>query len=140
MDLAVGGFEKARDQPQRRGLAAAGGPEQADQLSMIDFQGNVIDHRKRAKSLGQAAQIHRRQSPHSHSCSCTDQRPAWYASIRTKTGWERELSSTNEYRLPVLQGTHDISHCEIEKQTQLKHHALFPPVTLRSAKRVSKGD
>src|SRR6478752_3318496 len=24
--------------------------------------------------------------------SCTDQRPAWYASIRTKTRWERELS------------------------------------------------
>src|SRR2546430_10446275 len=91
MDLAVGGFEKARDQPQRRGLAAAGGPEQADQLSMIDFQGDVIDHRKRSKSLGQAAQINGRQSPHSHSCSCTDQRPAWYASIRTKTGWEREL-------------------------------------------------
>src|SRR5215212_7235171 len=58
---------------------------------MIDFQGDAIDHRKRAKSLGQAAQINGRQSPHSHSCSCTDQRPAWYASIRTKTGWEREL-------------------------------------------------
>src|SRR3954462_15036796 len=28
---------------------------------MIDLQGDVIDHRKRAKSLGQATQIHRRQ-------------------------------------------------------------------------------
>src|SRR6185369_17636035 len=95
--LAVGGFEETGDQPQRRGLAAAGRAEQADQLSMVDFQGDVIDHRKRAKSLGQAAQIHRRQSPRSHSCSCTDQRPAWYASIRTKTGWERELKSPNPH-------------------------------------------
>ena len=73
MDLAARRLEEAGDQPQRRGLAAAGWAEQADQLSMIDFQGNIIDHRKRAKSLGQAAQLNRRQSPHSHSCSCTDQ-------------------------------------------------------------------
>src|SRR5882672_11482627 len=67
MDLAVGRFEKARDQPQRGGLAAAGWAEQANQLPVIDPQRNVIDHRKRAKSLGQAAQINGRQSPHSHS-------------------------------------------------------------------------
>ena len=62
MDLAVGRFQETRDQPQRRGLAAAGGAEQADQLSMVDFQGDVIDHRKRGKALGQATQINRRQS------------------------------------------------------------------------------
>src|SRR6185369_17471608 len=114
MDLAVGRFEETRDQPQCRGLAAAGWPEQADQLSMIDFQGDVIDHRKRTKSLGQAAQINGRQSPHSHSCSCTDQRPAWYASIRTKPGWERELSWKRcRPRCAIAHGPiTTISHCE----------------------------
>jgi hypothetical protein len=34
---------------------------------MIDFQGDIIDHRKRTKSLGQAAQLNRRQSSHSHA-------------------------------------------------------------------------
>jgi hypothetical protein len=29
---------------------------------MVDFQGDVIDYRKRSKALGQAAQINRRQS------------------------------------------------------------------------------
>src|ERR1700686_3815209 len=62
MDLAVGGFQKARDQPQGRGLAAAGRAEQADQLPVVDPQRDVIDHRERSKSLGQAAQFNRRQS------------------------------------------------------------------------------
>jgi hypothetical protein len=35
MDLAVGRLEEAGDQPQRRGLAATGGAEQADQLSIF---------------------------------------------------------------------------------------------------------
>ena len=62
MDLAVGGLQETRDQPQRRGLAAAGRAQQADQLSMVDPQRDVIDHRKRTKALGQAAQINGRQS------------------------------------------------------------------------------
>jgi hypothetical protein len=62
VDLALGGFEKAGDQPQRRGLAAAGGAEQADQLPVIDPQRDIIDHRKRSKPLGQATQINGRQT------------------------------------------------------------------------------
>src|SRR3984957_14717149 len=66
-DLAIGGIEKARDQPQRRGLAATRGAEQADQLPVIDPQRDIIDDRERSKSFGQAAQINRRQSHHSPS-------------------------------------------------------------------------
>ena len=49
MDLAVGGFEETGDQPQRRGLAAAGRAEQADQLPVVDPQRDVIDDRKRCQ-------------------------------------------------------------------------------------------
>jgi hypothetical protein len=58
----AGGLEEPGQQPQRRGLAAAGGAEQADQLAVVDRQRDIIDHRKRSKSLGQAAQINGRQS------------------------------------------------------------------------------
>jgi hypothetical protein len=67
MNLAVRGLEKARDQPQRRGLAAARRAQQADHLTVIDPQRDVIDDRKRSKSPGQAAQINQRQSHHSLS-------------------------------------------------------------------------
>jgi len=59
------GSRKPAISRSRRGLAAAGWPEQADQLPMIDPQRDVIDHRKRSKALGQAAQINGRQSCHS---------------------------------------------------------------------------
>ena len=62
MDLAVGRFQEAGDQPQRRGLAAAGGAEQADQLPVVDPQRDIIDDRQRSKSLGQATQFNGRQS------------------------------------------------------------------------------
>ena len=62
MDLAVGRLQETGDQPQRRGLAATRWPQQADQLPVLDPQRDVIDHGKRAKSLGQAAQINGRQS------------------------------------------------------------------------------
>jgi hypothetical protein len=67
MDLAVGRLQEAGEQSQRRGLAAAGGAEQADQLTVIDPQRDVIYNRKRSKSLGQAAQINGRQSSSSPS-------------------------------------------------------------------------
>ena len=84
------------------------GPSRQTSCPWSIFKRDVIDHRKRAKSLGQAAQINGRQSPHSHSCSCTDQRPAWYASIRTKTGWERavELETTSIRALRNCAGFH----------------------------------
>src|SRR5277367_1967481 len=62
MDFAQRRFQEARDQPQGRGLAAAGRAEQADQLAMVDPQADVIDHRQRSKPLGQAAQFNGRQS------------------------------------------------------------------------------
>jgi len=61
-DLAIGRFEKSRDQPQRRGFAAAGGAKQAHQLSVIDRERNIIDDRERSKSPAQAAQFNGRQS------------------------------------------------------------------------------
>ena len=65
MDLAVGGLEETGDQPQRRGLAAARGAQQADQLPVVDPQRDIIDDRQRSKSLGQATQFNGRQSDHS---------------------------------------------------------------------------
>src|SRR4029077_6931566 len=67
MDLAVGGLEESGNQPQRRGLAAARGPQQTDELTVIDLQADAIDDCKRSKSLGQAAQFNGRQSYHSPS-------------------------------------------------------------------------
>jgi len=67
MDLAVGRFQEAGEQSQRRGLAAAGRAQQADQLTVIDPQRDVIYNCKRSESLGQAAQINGRQSSSSPS-------------------------------------------------------------------------
>src|ERR1700755_910700 len=87
MDLAGGRLEETGDQPQGRGLAAAGGAEQANELPMIDPQRDVIDHAERSEPLGQAAQFNRR---HSHPspirrarCEGTPARrcPACYLSL-----------------------------------------------------------
>src|ERR1700676_2542973 len=67
MDLALRRLQESGDEPQRRGLAAAGGTQQADQLPMVDPQRDLIDHRERSKSLGQAAHINGRQSSSSLS-------------------------------------------------------------------------
>ena len=61
-DLAVARLDEAGDQPQRRGLAAAGGPEQADQLAVLDGERYVVDHRGVAIALGQAPQLDRRHA------------------------------------------------------------------------------
>src|ERR1700712_6013324 len=72
MDLAAGGLQKARDQPQRGGLAAARRTQQPDQLSMVDPERDMIDNRQRTKPFCQAAQFNRRQSdslPRQRRCS-----------------------------------------------------------------------
>src|SRR5438552_2358489 len=101
MDLAVGRLQKTRDQPQRRGLAAAGWSEQADQLPMIDPQRNIIDHRQRAKSLGQAAQINGRQSDSSKALLCRDQRPRLVYSISTKKDAPESLAASDFDRIEL---------------------------------------
>ena len=122
MDLAVGRLQKSRDQPQRRGLAAAGRPEQADQLSMVDFQGDVIDHRKRAKSLGQAAQINRRQSPHSHALFLHGSAPGLVCQYTDKNGMgkgvelESEMSSARD--VAIAHEARRLSHRPGLSQTQ----------------------
>jgi hypothetical protein len=65
MDFAVGRLKKSGDQAQRRGLAAARGAQQADQLPVVDPQRDIIYDRQRSKSLGQATQFNGRQSLHS---------------------------------------------------------------------------
>src|SRR3984893_8703179 len=67
MDLALRRLQESGDEPQRRGLAAAGGTQQAYQLPMLDPQRDLIDDRERSKSLGQAAHINGRQSSSSLS-------------------------------------------------------------------------
>ncbi len=55
-------FNETRDQAQRRGLAAAGGSEQADQQPVLDAQRHVVDHRRFVISLGQIPQFDRRHA------------------------------------------------------------------------------
>src|SRR6267378_3291165 len=113
MDLAVGRLQKTRDQPQRRGLAAAGWSEQADQLPMADPQRDIIDHRKRAKPLGQAAQINGRQSNSSNALLCRDQRPGLLLvySISTKYGVPESLSASDFDRIELADRVDCLSHC-----------------------------
>jgi len=55
-------LDEARDQPQRRRLAAAGRPEQADQPAVLDGERHVVDHRNLSITLGQAPQFNRRHT------------------------------------------------------------------------------
>src|SRR5882757_50330 len=114
MDLAVGRLQETRDQPQRRGLAAAGWSEQADQLPMIDPQRDVIDHRQRTKSLGQAAQINGRQSEFLQRFICGDQRPGLLLvySISTKYDAPESLQASDFERIELPDRPDRLSHCE----------------------------
>src|SRR6516165_4653851 len=58
-DLAGRRLDETRNQPQRRGLAAARRPKQACQAPVLDSQRNVIDNRKLSIALGQTAQLNR---------------------------------------------------------------------------------
>jgi hypothetical protein len=62
-DLAFGRLDEARDQPQRRGLAAARRPEQADERAVVDRHRHVVDYGQRPVFLGQPAKLDRRQRP-----------------------------------------------------------------------------
>src|SRR5690606_29301094 len=50
-------FDKAGNETQGRRLAAAGRPEQTNQLSVLDGQRHVIDHGKLAIPFGKAPQL-----------------------------------------------------------------------------------
>jgi hypothetical protein len=49
--------ERTGDQAQRRGLAAARRPEQADEAAVLDALRNVIDHGDRAITLRQTPEL-----------------------------------------------------------------------------------
>ena len=55
-------LDEARDQPQRRRLAATGRPEQADQPAVLDGERHVVDDRNLSITLGQAPQFNRRHA------------------------------------------------------------------------------
>src|SRR5262249_20534962 len=61
-DLAGRRLDEARDQPQRRRLAAAGRSEQADQPAMLDGERHVVDDRNLSIALGQPSQFNRRHA------------------------------------------------------------------------------
>ena len=52
-DFPRRGFDEARDQPERRGLAATGRAKQANQHAVLDLERNIVDDRRRAIALGQ---------------------------------------------------------------------------------------
>ena len=53
LDLAGGLDVEAGDGAQQGGLSAAGGPEKAHELALVDLQGNVLQRRERPEHLGQ---------------------------------------------------------------------------------------
>ena len=59
-DFARGRLDEAGDQPQRRGLAAARRPEQADQRAVLDRHRNIVDDGQRPVFFRQPAQFDRR--------------------------------------------------------------------------------
>ena len=61
-DFAGARLDESGDQPQRRGLAAARRAQQADQMTVLDRERYVVDHRGRAISLGQIPQFDRRHA------------------------------------------------------------------------------
>src|SRR6266404_5671389 len=38
------GFEQARDDVEDRGLAAAAGPDDADEVALVDVEGEIVEH------------------------------------------------------------------------------------------------
>src|SRR5262245_20661527 len=61
-DLAGGRLDEARDQAQRRSLAAAGRPEQAYEAAVLDGERDVVDDCEIAVALGEPPQFDRRHA------------------------------------------------------------------------------
>ena len=56
-DTALGGRQQARDQVQRRTLAAAGGAQQADELAVGDFKIKIVHRNDRGIALASAGKL-----------------------------------------------------------------------------------
>ena len=56
-DLALVGLLEAGDHPQRRGLAAPGGPEQGEELALAHLEGDGVDRRQLAEALGDRPEL-----------------------------------------------------------------------------------
>ena len=53
LDLSGGLDVETGDGAQKRGLAAARGPQKAHELALVDLQGDVLEGRERPEHLGQ---------------------------------------------------------------------------------------
>ena len=53
---------EAGDRAQQRGLAAAGGPEEADELALLDVERDVLQRGELAEALVQVADAQERRS------------------------------------------------------------------------------
>ena len=62
-DAAGAQLLEAGEQAQQRGLAAAGGAEQREELALPDVEGEVFDRADRAEALGHALEAHQRGRP-----------------------------------------------------------------------------
>ena len=56
-DAALSGHLEAADNAQHGGLAAAGGAEQRDELTLADVKVDIVKHLRVAKTLGHAAKL-----------------------------------------------------------------------------------
>ena len=59
-DPAVGGLQQPGEQIEERGLAAAGGPEQHQELAVPDAEIEVLEHVSRPKRLTRFSKTHAR--------------------------------------------------------------------------------
>ena len=62
-DAAAIGTLESRQHPHQRGLAAAGGAEQREELARVERERHVIDRRDIAEALGHALDAHQRNRP-----------------------------------------------------------------------------
>ena len=59
-DPALVGPLETREQPQQRGLAATGRPQEGEELVGVDIKGQPIDSRDVTKALGNLLEAHQR--------------------------------------------------------------------------------
>jgi hypothetical protein len=94
---------------------------------VIDPQRNIIDHRQRSKSLGQAAQFNRRQSESSNAyCAGVCVRLSLAYSISTKYDARESLWVSELGRIESVHGPDSLSHCERNRiRADRKKQQLF---------------